>query len=419
MHGLCKYRPTMNTSSLVLSITASVHIASRTARFLSFLSSRRNALSFHEALVFCSFDDVFSSSGFGPSSPRTGSCFSLSLQVSAAAYHRFISKRGLKGDERKAAVRNPSGTPPSGPSSKKDGVIESRCLPSNLEGSLKSARTQFDNHRESLTRGNGPLYPDQSQESGSLEHEQKVSTISRLDNFDMFDEEINDEDDEDFGNEDLDDKEYEDVADELMDLDGIEDHDGGEVNISHTAWGQEALLIAREVVREFGDNFSLYAFKASFENRIYVRLDKHSDRYGSPTMIEIESFSNIYGKRLEEARQDGDVPGNISLEVSSPGAERVIKVPDQLMRFKGLPMLVKYEEVSDTENARSHPVLKDCILELMSLDTESGKSVWKLANVRANREQAGKGRGLTKKQRECRMVLPLSSLRLVRLYMDI
>lgn len=106
-------------------------------------------------------------------------------------------------------------------------------------------------------------------------------------------------------------------------------------------------------------------------------------------------------------------------QVSSPGAERVVRVPDQLMRFKDLPMLVRYEEAPSNENTKSSPLVKDSILELESFEIESGKSVWRLANVRANREQAGKGRGLTKKQKEWRAEIPLSSLRLVRLYMDI
>ncbi|MCO5593599.1 hypothetical protein L7F22_047614 [Adiantum nelumboides] len=195
--------------------------------------------------------------------------------------------------------------------------------------------------------------------------------------------------------------------------------DGGGVKLSQTAWGEVALSIAKEVLEEFGDNFSLYAFKTSYDHSVYVRLDKHSDRYGSPTMVEIESFSSIYNKRLEEAGLDGTIPDNIALEVSSPGAERVVQVPDQLMRFKDLPMLVRYEEAQENESTKTSPVVKDSILQLAAVETELGKSVWKLANVRANRDQAGKGRGLTKKQKEWRLEIPFSSLRLVRLYMDI
>jgi hypothetical protein len=33
-------------------------------------------------------------------------------------------------------------------------------------------------------------------------------------------------------------------------------------------------------------------------------------------MVEIESFSSIYGKRLEEAGRNGDLPDNLAIEVS-------------------------------------------------------------------------------------------------------
>jgi hypothetical protein len=93
-----------------------------------------------------------------------------------------------------------------------------------------------------------------------------------------------------------------------------------------------------------------------------------------------------------------------------------VEVPGQLERFKDLPMVVRYVEKID---ATGGEVLKDSIFALESFEIESDKSTWKLANVRANREQAGKGRALTRKQKELRAELPLSSLRLVHLHMDI
>ena len=93
-----------------------------------------------------------------------------------------------------------------------------------------------------------------------------------------------------------------------------------------------------------------------------------------------------------------------------------MEVPGQLERFKDLPMAVRYVEKFDATGVE---VLKDNIFALESFEAESDKSTWKLANVRANREQAGKGRVLTRKQKEWRAELPLSSLRLVHLYMDV
>lgn len=194
--------------------------------------------------------------------------------------------------------------------------------------------------------------------------------------------------------------------------------DGGGINLGQTKWGERALALAKDVLQEFGSNFSLYAFKVSPEGYVYVRLDKLSDKFGSPSMVEIESFSTIYGRYLEEAGQKGGVPDNLGLEVSSPGAERVVEVPGGLLRFKDLPMFVRYIEKISDQGSEGSAAEKDAVLELESLQIESGKSVWKLANVRLNRELAGKGRGLNKKQKEWRTEVPLSSLRLVRLYLD-
>jgi len=101
--------------------------------------------------------------------------------------------------------------------------------------------------------------------------------------------------------------------------------------------------------------------------------------------------------------------------VSSPGAERVVQIPQDLERFKELPMYVRYLETGIGEEAEE----KDGVFELESVDTESTCSVWKLANVRINRESIGKGRGLNKKQREWRCQIPFESLQLVRLYIDL
>ncbi len=59
------------------------------------------------------------------------------------------------------------------------------------------------------------------------------------------------------------------------------------------------------------------------------------------------------------------------------------------------------------------------VLELESYDPEAGLSRWRLADVRVNRQQAGKGRGLTKKQREQVLEIPVGALRRVNLHLDL
>ena len=56
------------------------------------------------------------------------------------------------------------------------------------------------------------------------------------------------------------------------------------------------------------------------------------------------------------------------------------------------------------------------ILELAELDEEKGTSWWRLADVRANAPV--KGRKLSKRQREARIELPISSIQKARVHVD-
>lgn len=103
--------------------------------------------------------------------------------------------------------------------------------------------------------------------------------------------------------------------------------------------------------------------------------------------------------------------------MSSPGAERVVRIPQDLERFKDLPMYVRYIESSGDSGAETPE--KDGIMELECVDMQVGCAKWKLADVRLNRDLAGKGRGLTRKQRDWRVDLPFESIQLVRLYIDL
>ncbi|XXG70900.1 hypothetical protein AAC387_Pa07g0277 [Persea americana] len=102
-------------------------------------------------------------------------------------------------------------------------------------------------------------------------------------------------------------------------------------------------------------------------------------------------------------------------EVSSPRVERIAQVPQEHDWFKDLPMYVKYvTEEASTES----PKESDGVFKLVSFNLESSYCTWSIADVRKNREQAGEGRPLSKKQREWRLQMPFDSLRLVRLNSD-
>ncbi|XP_059317162.1 uncharacterized protein LOC132067826 [Lycium ferocissimum] len=189
--------------------------------------------------------------------------------------------------------------------------------------------------------------------------------------------------------------------------------DGGGIVLQSCPWGEQALSIARDVLLQFGDDTELYSFKTSPRGYIYARLDKLPNEYGCPSMDAMEEFSRQYKKRLDEAGALGKIPDDLALEVSSPGAERLLKVPDDLSRFKDMPMRVSYIEEMNSRN-----VDKNGIFFMESIDAESGSCVWKLADVKENRDPAAKGRPLSRKQKDWRLKLPYAMVKRVTLYLD-
>ncbi|GKE73151.1 hypothetical protein Tco_1535192, partial [Tanacetum coccineum] len=108
--------------------------------------------------------------------------------------------------------------------------------------------------------------------------------------------------------------------------------------------------------------------------------------------------------------------GDGSKRVSSPGLERVVRIPQDLERFRERPMYVKYMTPVDNDATSSSE--RDGVLRLDSFDLEAKCCTWGLADVRVNREKAGKGRPLSKKQREWQLNTPFESLLLVRIHAE-
>ncbi|MBA0602482.1 hypothetical protein Gorai_002662, partial [Gossypium raimondii] len=159
--------------------------------------------------------------------------------------------------------------------------------------------------------------------------------------------------------------------------------DGGGVVLQGVPWGESALSIAHEALKLFSDDIKLYAFKTTPRGYIYVRLDKLSDEYGCPSMEELQSYSQEYKKRLDEAGQRREIPDDLALQVSSPGAERILKVPDDLDRFKDMAMRVCYiEDAGSNYTEKSGVFLLDLV--------EEENCVWKLAEVKENRDPNSK-----------------------------
>ncbi|WOL11916.1 hypothetical protein Cni_G20680 [Canna indica] len=228
---------------------------------------------------------------------------------------------------------------------------------------------------------------------------------------DGFEDEIFMEDNEDF-QEDFEEDIFQDEEANLFVGDGAA---GGGISLAGMWWDKEALAIAEKVSMSFDGDLKIYAFKTSANSTIRVRIEKVSTKYGSPSMDDIQAFSTAYRTCLDEAEVAGTIPDNITLEVSSPGLQRVVRIPEELERFKDKSMYVKY--ISD-DDATATPRENDGVFSLISFDMELRQCTWGIADVKVNRQKAGKGRPLSKKQREWRLQTPFESLRLVRLHSD-
>lgn len=218
------------------------------------------------------------------------------------------------------------------------------------------------------------------------------------------------EDEDDLDASDEGDDEEETPADEEVD-------DGG------TPWGKAALAVARGILSGDGKSeLSLWSFKAhAASKKIEIRLDKLTDRYGSPSLDDVSSFSRKFADLLTEALGEGEA-GEIEVEASSAGAARRLRLPRDLERFREMPLAVSPKAGSAAAEAipKPHPAPLRVISVAGSgeeaAEQEEEKVVFATADVRATRGNRGR---LTKKQLEARFEVSVSDLDKVTLYVDV
>ncbi|CAI5975442.1 unnamed protein product [Closterium sp. NIES-65] len=111
------------------------------------------------------------------------------------------------------------------------------------------------------------------------------------------------------------------------------------------------------------------------------------ERAELPQDIQIEMRRKVGFSALVVATGErGELAEDIQIEVSSPGAERVVKVPDDLIRFKELPMYVHYRLPSEADNTgdksttASGGKMSEEILSLVEVDEEERVTIWRVAD---------------------------------------
>lgn len=188
------------------------------------------------------------------------------------------------------------------------------------------------------------------------------------------------------------------------------------VNVGGADWGEAALRAIRTALEQPAmSGLAIYSVRAILRgSRLNIALDKLDDKYGSPSLEDIAEFQRCLQKQLQEV-MGLDEAGQVQVEVSSPGAERQVRFPEDLQRFANLPMRVEYMATSEEELP---PKLNVAILLFAKMDNQAQIITWHLANVRVNRPK-GKGSKLTRRQLQEELSISVADLRQVNLYLDI
>ncbi|TGK00924.1 ribosome maturation factor RimP [Leptospira semungkisensis] len=107
------------------------------------------------------------------------------------------------------------------------------------------------------------------------------------------------------------------------------------------------MTVSKEVIETILDRIlltpvKLYALMVSQRPNhtlIEIELDQLDHPYGSVSLLECEQVSRKLNEELEKISPDL----NYTLKVSSAGAERKLVIPEDLDRFRGIPVRLVYK----------------------------------------------------------------------------
>lgn len=197
--------------------------------------------------------------------------------------------------------------------------------------------------------------------------------------------------------------------------------DGAMVDTGKQDWGEVGLTLARRLLDDSErGKLQLFSFRAlPIDRSLHISLDKPEHKFGSPDFDELDSFSRDFNAALE-ASLGAALSDNISVQISSPGAERLVRIPRDLQRFSHMPMTVKYVQapsVAPDQPSSGQQTKREGVFMLKSVNDQSLE--WTMADVRVNREAAGKGRRLGKKKLQEVTQIDTSNILQVNLHLDI
>lgn len=91
--------------------------------------------------------------------------------------------------------------------------------------------------------------------------------------------------------------------------------------------------------------YSIKVIRRKSYSLIEINLDNLEHPYGSVSIRDCEEVSHNLHKRLDEKFSEE----NYTLQVSSAGAEREIQIPEDLERFKHLPLKIQFVDEAGIE----------------------------------------------------------------------
>lgn len=233
--------------------------------------------------------------------------------------------------------------------------------------------------------------------------------------------------DEDIAWEESDDDEEEESEIEIEDIHGEDinvvyaeydekDISGGNIDTANTSWGDLCLECVRQVLQdeknleEFEGYLRLFAFKAiPSTKRCMISIDDLDDKFGSPTLDDLIAVS----RKLNELAELKGFPDDVAIEVASPGAERKLTIPEDLLRFRELKMKVIYND-DESKNAENETI----IVNVDDIEEENGLVIFKLADVQENRPPK-KGMPMSKKKKEWRKNIKFTDISSANLFIDV
>ena len=192
------------------------------------------------------------------------------------------------------------------------------------------------------------------------------------------------------------------------------------IHVDGVPWGGAVLEAATEALGAVEGEVALHGLSIRPSTSVVsVMVDHLTNRYGSPTMDEISAFTRALDARLEALVAEGVVPGDYTIEVSSPGADRRLRLPEELQRFADLPLDVTYAKpAAGGEGGDGAGLSRTTEVLVLKDPPAEGATVWtwKVADVRANRPQ---GKKLTTKMKKRDIVTTLDQLLEVRIHVDL